>query len=38
MFWAQLDPKINIWFIYHAYLSSKPKQSMKIKMNDIIFH
>ena len=38
VFWAQLGPKINIWSIYHAYLSPKPKQSMKIKMKDIVFH
>ena len=34
VFWAQLGPKINIWSIYHAYLSPKPKQSMKIKLKD----
>ena len=35
---GQLGPKINIWSIYHTYLSPIPKQSMKIKMKDIIFH
>ena len=38
VFWAQLGPKINIWSIYHVYLSPKLKQSMKIKMKDIVFH
>ena len=33
-----LGPKINIWSIYHAYLSLRPKKSMKIKMKDIVFH
>ena len=32
---ALVGPKINIQSIYHAYLSSKPKQSMKIKMKAI---
>ena len=38
VFWAQLGLKINIWSIYHAYLSPRPKQRMKIKMKDIVFH
>ena len=38
VFWAQVDQKINIWFIYHTYLSSRPRQGMKIKMKDIVFH
>ena len=38
MFWAQLGPKNNIWLIYHVYLSPRPKQTMKIKMNDIVLH
>ena len=35
MFWAQLDPKINIWSFNHPYLSPRLKQSMKIKMKNI---
>ena len=33
-----LGPKINIWSIYHSYLSPRPKQIMKIKMKDIVVH
>ena len=38
VFWAQLGPKINILSSNHPYLSPRPKQSMKIKMKDIVFH
>ena len=38
VFWDPLGPKINIWSIYHTYLSPRFKQNMKINMKDVVFY